>query len=116
MRRVAWILLLLFVFALPWEYSLDIGEPIGNIARVLGLLLLLAIVPAIFQSGTMRHLGALQWLALAFYLWICCSVFWRIGFKPIGWVTWMVSVNVCSTVRSLPRKRGSVPWTRADVR
>jgi len=33
MRRVAWSLLLGFAFAIPLEYSFDIGEPIGNIAR-----------------------------------------------------------------------------------
>src|ERR1700674_2532428 len=78
MRRVAWILLLLFTFAVPWEYSLDIGEPIGNIARILGILLLLAIVPAIFQAGRMRNPGTLQWLTLAFFLFVCCSFFWTI--------------------------------------
>ena len=28
MRRIAWGLLLVFVFAIPWEYSLDAGEPV----------------------------------------------------------------------------------------
>lgn len=41
MRRIAWFLLLIFAFAIPWEYSLDLGEPLGNIARIVGLLLLL---------------------------------------------------------------------------
>jgi len=75
---VAWILLLLFAFAVPWEYSLDAGEPVGNIARVVGLLLLLAIVPAILQTGRVRSPGAMQWLTLTFFLWICCSLFWSI--------------------------------------
>ena len=34
MRQLVRILLLLFAFAVPWEYSLDLGEPVGNIARV----------------------------------------------------------------------------------
>ena len=71
-------LLLAFVFAIPWEYSLDVGEPLGNVARIFGLVLLLAAVPAILQSGRMRTPGALQWLVLAFYLWFCCSYFWSI--------------------------------------
>ena len=37
MRRIAWTLLLLFAFSIPWEYSLDLGPPFGNIARVAGL-------------------------------------------------------------------------------
>ncbi|MDR3751859.1 MAG: O-antigen ligase family protein [Terracidiphilus sp.] len=78
MRRVAWGLLLLFAFAIPWEYSLDLGEPLGNVARVVGLLLLLAAVPAVLQAGSMRTPGALQWMVLAFYLWFCCTYFWTI--------------------------------------
>ena len=54
MRRIAWILLLIFVFAIPWEYSLDLGEPLGNIARVVGLLLLLVAIPAVLQAGRLR--------------------------------------------------------------
>lgn len=78
MRRVAWMLLLLFAFAIPWQYSLEIGEPVGNIARIVGLMLLLVAVPAILQSGRMRTPGALPWLVLALYLWFCCSFFWSI--------------------------------------
>ena len=76
MRKAAGSLLLLFVFTIPWEYSLDLGAPLGNVARITGLVLLLAAVPAIFQAGRMRSPGALQWLTLALYLWFCCSYFW----------------------------------------
>jgi O-antigen ligase len=78
MRRIAWVLLILFTFAIPWEYSLDLGEPLGNMARILGLLLLLAAIPAVLQAGRIRTLGAFHWLALAFYLWLSCSYFWTI--------------------------------------
>src|ERR1017187_3414975 len=77
-RRAAWCLLLLFVFAIPWEYSLDLGEPLGNVARILGLLLLVVAIPAVLQSGRLRNPGALQWLVLALYLWFCLSYFWTI--------------------------------------
>jgi len=76
MRRIAWLLLLLFVFTVPWEYSLDLGAPFGNIARVAGLALLLAVIPAVLQTGSIRRPGPLQWLTLALYLWLCCSFFW----------------------------------------
>ena len=76
MRRIVWFLLLLFVFAVPWEYSLDLGAPLGNIARVAGLALLLTAVPAALQAGQIRRSGPLQWLTLALYLWLCCSFFW----------------------------------------
>jgi O-antigen ligase len=78
MRRIAWRLLLLFAFAIPWEYSLDLGEPVGNVARVVGALLLLVAIPAVLQAGRWRAPGPLQWVVLAFYLWFCCSYFWTI--------------------------------------
>jgi O-antigen ligase len=78
MRRIAWLLLLLFAFTIPWEYSLELGEPLGNIARVVGLLVLLAAIPALLQGGRLRAPGPLQWLVLAFFLWFCCTYFWTI--------------------------------------
>jgi hypothetical protein len=78
MRQLVRILLLLFAFAIPWEYSLDLGAPVGNIARVLGLVVLAAAIPAILLTGRMRRPGALQWLALALFLWFGCSYFWTI--------------------------------------
>jgi O-antigen ligase len=78
MRRIAWVLLLIFAFAIPWEYSLELGEPLGNIARVAGLLLLLVAIPAVLQAGRIRTPGLLQWLVLALYLWFCCTYFWTI--------------------------------------
>jgi O-antigen ligase len=78
MRRIAWFLLLLFAFTIPWEYSLDLGEPLGNIARIIGLLLLLVAIPAVLQAGRLRAPGAMMWLALALYLWFCCTYFWTI--------------------------------------
>ena len=78
MRRTAWILLLLFAFAIPWEYSLDLGGLLGNAARIAGLLALLAAVPAVLEAGRMRTPGAFWWLTLALFLWFCCSYFWTI--------------------------------------
>ncbi|MGD0096621.1 MAG: O-antigen ligase family protein [Terracidiphilus sp.] len=82
MRRIAWLFLLLFAFAIPWEYSLDLGEPLGNVARVAGLLLLLAAIPAVLQSGRIRAPGTMQWLVLTFYLWLCCTYFWTV--EPVA--------------------------------
>jgi len=82
MRKAAWGLLLLYVFAIPWEYSLDLGKPIGNIARIVGLVLLLIAIPAVLQAGRWRKPGALHWVVLAFYLWFCISYLWTI--EPIA--------------------------------
>lgn len=78
MRRAAWGLLVAFAFAVPWEYSLDLGPPWGNVARVLGLALLLVAVLAVLKTGGMRRPSAMQWLVLAFYCWLCLSCFWTI--------------------------------------
>jgi O-antigen ligase len=78
MRRITWVLLLLFAFAIPWEYSLELGEPLGNIARFVGLLVLLAAIPAVLQSGRLRMPGPMQWLTLTLFLWFCCTYFWTI--------------------------------------
>jgi O-antigen ligase len=76
MRQLVRILLVLFAFAVPWEYSLDLGPPVGNVARVLGLMVLAAAVPTMLLTGRIRRPGALQWLSLAIFLWFCCSYFW----------------------------------------
>lgn len=78
MRRIAQFFLLVFAFAVPWEYSLDWGDPVGNIARIAGLLLLIAAVPAVLQAGEFRRPGVVQWLVLAYLLWFCCSCLWSI--------------------------------------
>jgi O-antigen ligase len=78
MRKLAWFLLVLFVFAIPWEYSLDLGPPLGNAARILGLLLLLVAVPSALQAGRVRAPGMMQWVVLALFLWLCCTCLWTI--------------------------------------
>lgn len=78
MRKIAWWMLVVFAFTIPWEYSLDLGASLGNIARVTGLLLALAAIPAVLQTGRLRTLGSMQWLVLALFLWFCCTCFWTI--------------------------------------
>ena len=80
MRPIAKLCLVLFAFAIPWEFSLDLGEPLGNVARIAGILVLLAGVPAIFQACRMRRPGVFCWIVLALYLWFCLTWFWTIDF------------------------------------
>jgi O-antigen ligase len=84
MRKAVWVLLLLYVFTIPWEYSLDLGAPFGNIARIFGIVLLIVALPAMAQAGRFRTLGALQWLTLALFLWLTCTCFW----SPDISITW----------------------------
>lgn len=76
MRRVTWLLLLLFAFTIPWEYSMDFGEPLGNVARIVGLCVLLAATLAVLQRGRVRAPGAMQWLVLGYFVWFCLTYFW----------------------------------------
>jgi O-antigen ligase len=78
MRKAAWGLLMLLAFSIPWEFSWDLGEPLGNVSRIAGLLLLLTAIPTVLQAGRLRTPCALQWLVMALYLWLCCSYFWTI--------------------------------------
>ncbi len=101
MQRATRWLLLLFAFAVPWEYSLDLGEPWGNIARMAGLALLLVCIPAALARGRLRNPGPLQWMAGLLFLWLCCTAFWAVDLETtlerlrgdaqvmmIVWIAW----------------------------
>jgi O-antigen ligase len=79
MPSIARGLLLFFVFTIPWAYSLDLGEPWGNIARIVGILVFFAAIPALLQAGRVHAPGALPVLVLALFLWNCCTFFWSIA-------------------------------------
>jgi O-antigen ligase len=125
MRRIVWFLLLLYVFAVPWEYSLELGEPVGNIARLVGVLLLLAAIPAVLAEGHMRTPGPMQILVLAFFLWYCLTCFWSIDslttltrlrafFQEmmIVWLLWEYAENA-SDLRSILRATVAGSWVLA---
>jgi len=125
MRRAAWILLLLFAFAIPWEYSLDLGGILGNVARIAGLMVLLASVPAMLQAGRLRTPGAFWWLTLALFLWFCSSYFWSIdpvatlektrGYfqeMMIVWMMWELA-DTPADLRSLLRATVAGSWVLA---
>ena len=78
MRRVAFILLWLYAFTLPWDYMLQFGEPIGSAGRVAGLLALAGCVAMVATFGQMRRLNPFH-IAAAVYLGIVAlSVFWTV--------------------------------------
>jgi O-antigen ligase len=125
MRRLAWGLLLLLAFTIPWEYSLNLGEPLGHVARIAGILVLLAAIPAVLQQRRARTPGPIQWLVLAFFLWMCTSYFWSIapdatlekmrGFFQeliIVWLVWEFAESP-EDVRSLMRAYVAGAWVLA---
>ena len=125
MRRFARAILLIFAFTIPWEYSLDLGAPFGNIARVVGLLLLVVAILAVLQTGRFRRPGAVQWLTLAFFLWFCCTYFWTLvpdvtlarirGYfqeMMIVWLVWEFGESA-QDVRNLMRASLAGSWVLA---
>jgi len=78
MARVAAWLLFLFAFTVPWEYSLDFGEPVGNIARVVSVALLAVMTLAVLLRGSLKRPGVALWLMLALYLYFTASYFWTV--------------------------------------
>ncbi len=125
MRRAAWVLLLVFAFTIPWEYSLDLGGILGNAARIAGLMVLLAAVPALLQAGRMRIPGGFWWVTLALFLWFCCSYFWTIdpaatlekmrGYfqeMMIVWLLWELA-DTPTDLRSMLRATVAGSWVLA---
>jgi O-antigen ligase len=125
MRLLAQAVLTLFVFTIPWEYSLDYGEPLGNVARIVGLVLVLVAVPAVLRTGSLRTPGAVQWASLAFFLGLCCSAFWSIepgatfekmrGFPQeamIVWLAWEL-IDDPAGLRTLLRAYVAGSWVLA---
>lgn len=125
MQRLAWVLLLLLAFTIPWEYSLDFGPPIGNIARLVALCLGLAVVASAIMAGRFRRPGPLQWLTLGLFLWFCCSFCWAIDRADtarhlrgnlqelmIAWLVWEVVERPCQ-LRSLLRAYIAGAWVLA---
>lgn len=125
MRKAASILLLFFAFAIPWEYSLDLGGVLGNAARIAGLLVLAAAIPAVLQAGHMRAPGAFWWFTLALFLWFCCTYFWTVdpvatlerirGYFQEMMIVWLVweFVDTPRDLRALLRVTVAGSWVLA---
>lgn len=76
LRTITRALLLGYVFTVPWEYSLDFGEPWGNVARLIGLVALFVAVTAVIAEGGLRRWRLLQWLIMLFILYWAASAVW----------------------------------------
>lgn len=74
-RRVVYLLSLLFIFLLPWEDSISTSGW-GSLARVAGLLLAALWLVMILMEGRFRKLHLFHFLVLLFFLWNFISVFW----------------------------------------
>jgi O-antigen ligase len=109
MQRLTIVLLTIYAFSVPWEYSLDWGEPLGNVARILGLLLMLTGTLAVLGRKEFTRPGAVQWLVLALYLYFACSYFWTVDAeatleKARAYFQVMMVVWIAWEFANLPRR------------
>lgn len=115
MREIVRGMLILYVFCIPWEYSLVFSEPVGNVARVVGLLLMLVAPLAVVQGERMRAFGSMQWIVLVLYLWLCCTCFWSVDLQAslskvrglaqemmVVWIVWQFADRI-TDLRTLMR-------------
>jgi O-antigen ligase len=116
-----------FAFSIPWEFALELEEPLGPVARIAGIFLLVTVALAIMQSGKMRRPGPMQWTVLTLFLWFCCSYFWTIDqaatqeklrayFQEMMtvWLVWEVAENP-RDLRMLLRAYVAGSWELAIV-
>jgi O-antigen ligase len=76
-ERVAWALLWLFVFSIPWEKTVAVPG-VGTFARLLGLAAFAAGALAAIQRKSLRKPNAVLLLAAAFVAWVCLTYIWTI--------------------------------------
>src|SRR5580704_4833236 len=78
MRTIAFLLLWLYAFTLPWDYILEFGEPIGSAGRVAGLLALAGYFVLVGTTGRIRRPQALHVCALLYLSIVVLSLFWTV--------------------------------------
>ncbi len=106
MRKIAFMLLWLYVFTLPWDYLLEFGEPIGSAGRVAGLLVLAACMVLVATGSRMRRLQTFHISAVGYLGIVTLSLFWTadpqeslravrtyIQAMMIVWLLWELGVN-----------------------
>lgn len=77
MRRITYILSLVFIFLVPWEDSISTSGW-GSLARVIGLALAAFWLVTIFMEGRFRKPHVFHFLVLLFFLWNFVSVYWSL--------------------------------------
>jgi O-antigen ligase len=83
MRRMAFVLLWLFVFAIPWENSVAFPG-LGTASRLIGMLAAGFVLLAVLYTGRIRRPNTFVILALLFVLWSGASLFWSISPESSG--------------------------------
>ncbi len=75
MERIAWVLLWIFVFSIPWGKAIEVSG-IGTFAHLLGLIAFVAGVAAAIRRKSLRPPNAALLFAAAFVAWVCLTYLW----------------------------------------
>ena len=75
LRKIALILLVLFMFIVPTEKIVFIPG-LGSLARIIGTLAMLTWIVSIFLGGRIRTTKPFHTIFIIFILWNCASLFW----------------------------------------
>jgi len=77
MRKIATLLLLVFIFVIPTEKILLIPG-LGSVARIAGILTMVAWMASVLLRGSIRPITHLHSVMLLFVLWQAASIFWTV--------------------------------------
>jgi O-antigen ligase len=113
MIKIAFILLWLYVFCIPWDHMFDFGTGIGEISRVFGVLSVVATVGAVLSTGSIRKPAPQHLLAAGFLVSVIASWFWTIDQQEtarsirtciqtmiVTWQVWQLAPSI-EKIRSL---------------
>jgi hypothetical protein len=77
MRTAAYWLTVAFVFTIPWENAVSVGD-FGRVSKVLGLVTAAVWVLSVLSRGRMREPGAFQKAFFLFLIWNGLTIYWSI--------------------------------------
>lgn len=77
-RKLAFIITVLFVFSLPWEENLTIGS-LGTFNRVIGLLASAIWVLSVFITGRLRKIHPFHIAIILFIMWNLATMIWTVN-------------------------------------
>ena len=78
MRKLTFIMLLFFVFTIPWQ-SIILFEGLGTFTRLLGLMVAGLAILNVFTLKHIKEMPLLLWLMIAFVVWSLLSYFWSVS-------------------------------------
>ncbi|OES44980.1 O-antigen ligase family protein [Domibacillus iocasae] len=77
MKNVSFLLLLIMIFAIPWENAVVLGA-FGTIVRPLGMLAFVMTVFYVLKTGEYRPFNMIHYALLAFVVWSGMSILWTV--------------------------------------